>query len=270
LYIKRASGGSSAAVEFIPNVAEGDTPLILSISRDDGFETIFRGRPSVITNYIKPNGSGLLGQGGISWDYNGNFTVNAKFLKALMDSGAFPTDDVFELYREDANGNEIGNIGFYGTTSPYVQIRSYEAANHVDAYFRCAGANATMKATGVARIDGYTITSSTTIVADSDERLKDIVDEAKGNIEKIASVRVVNFSYKSDDTKSLHLGTIAQDWQDIYPNAVKENAEGFLGLDYPAIAVAASVENAKEVVKLREENEELKKRLAAIEKKLGI
>ena len=127
-----------------------------------------------------------------------------------------------------------------------------------------------MKATGVARIDGYTITSSTTIVADSDERLKDIKGEAKGNIEKIAAVRVVNFSYKSDDTKSLHLGTIAQDWKDIYPNAVKENAEGFLGLDYPAIAVAAAVENAKEVVKLREENEELKKRLAAIEKKLGI
>lgn len=270
LYIKRASGGSSAAVEFIPNVAEGDTPLILSISRDDGLQTIFRGRPSVITNYIKPNGSGLLGIGGISWDSEGNFTVNAKFLKALTASGAFPTDDVFELYREDANGNEIGNIGFYGTTSPYVQIRSYEAANHVDAYFRCAGANATMKATGVARIEGYTITSSTTIVADSDERLKDIKGEAKGNIEKIAAVRVVNFSYKSDDTHALHLGTIAQDWQDIYPNAVKENAEGFLGLDYPAIAVAAAVENAKEVVKLREENEDLKKRLAAIEKKLGI
>ncbi len=180
------------------------------------------------------------------------------------------TDTTFCLSRKDANDEEIGSIGFYGTTSPYVQIRSYEAANHIDAYFRCAGANATMKATGVARIEGYTITSSTTIVADSDERLKDIKGEAKGNIEKIAAVRVVNFSYKSDDTKSMHLGTIAQDWQDIYPNAVKENAEGFLGLDYPAIAVAAAVENAKEVVKLREENEELKKRLAAIEKKLGI
>ncbi len=270
LSICRARNGESASIDFLPIVSEGDTPIILSISRDDGLQTIFRGRPIVVTNYIKPDGSGLLGRGGISWDYNGNFTVNAKFLKALMASGAFPTDDVFELYREDANGNEIGNIGFYGTTSPYVQIRSCEATNHTDSYFRCAGANATMHATGIARIDGYGITSSTTIVADSDERLKDIKGEAKGNIEKIAAVRVVNFSYKSDDTKSLHLGTIAQDWQDIYPNAVKENAEGFLGLDYPAIAVAAAVENAKEVVKLREENEELKKRLAAIEKKLGI
>lgn len=269
LYINRARDGESASIDFMPNVSEGDAPLILSISRDDGLQTIFRGRPIIVTNYIKPDGSGLLGKGGISWDYNGNFTVNEKFLKALMASGAFSTDGVFELYREDANGNEIGNIGFYGT-SPYTQIGSYDATNHIDAYFRCAGGNATMHATGIARIDGYSITSSTTIVADSDERLKDIKGEAKGNIEKIAAVRVVNFSYKSDDTKSLHLGTIAQDWRDIYPNAVKENAEGFLGLDYPAIAVAAAVENAKEVVKLMEENEELKKRLAAIEKKLGI
>ena len=42
-----------------------------------------------------------------------------------------------------------------------------------------------------------------------------------------------------------------------------------LGLDYSSTALISSVVAAREIVKLKQENEELKQRLAAIEEKLA-
>lgn len=104
----------------------------------------------------------------------------------------------------------------------------------------------------------------------SDERLKTIVSDVNANIEDIANTRIVNFTYNSDESNSIHTGTIAQDWKNIVPNAVTENPEGNLALDYNAINTVSAITAAREIVKLKQENEELKQRLAAIEARLGI
>ena len=71
----------------------------------------------------------------------------------------------------------------------------------------------------------------------SDERMKTIIDNIEPSIEDIADVRIVDFTFNNDDTNDVHAGTIAQDWQNIVPNAVKPHTyigtqEEYLTIDY--------------------------------------
>lgn len=115
-----------------------------------------------------------------------------------------------------------------------------------------------------------TFESTMAMSVTSDERQKNIIDELEPSIEDIAGVRVVDFSYKKDKFNTPRAGSIAQDWQEVIPNAVTENQEGILSLDYGAVATVSAVTAAKEIVKLKQENEQLKARLAAIEAALNL
>ena len=156
------------------------------------------------------------------------------------------------------------NITPDGLSSP--ESISIEA--QTDLYLRSAASGSSWA--GWIHLDNTgRITASGTITTTSDERLKDIIRVLTPDIEKIAKARIVDFSWKNSKTAE-SLGSIAQDWQQIFPNAVKESDDGFLSLDYPAAALASAVTAAREIVKLKKENAELKKRLEAIERKLGI
>ena len=115
-----------------------------------------------------------------------------------------------------------------------------------------------------------TFESTMAMSVTSDERQKNIIDELEPSIEDIAAVRVVDFSYKRDRFNTPRAGSIAQDWQEVIPNAVTENQEGILSLDYGAVATVSAVTAAKEIVKLKQENEQLKARLAAVEAALNL
>ena len=63
---------------------------------------------------------------------------------------------------------------------------------------------------------------------DSDRRLKYVGKENTSGLEKIKQLKVFNYVYKKDTTKTPHVGVIAQDLQKVFPNAVKKGADGFL------------------------------------------
>jgi len=73
----------------------------------------------------------------------------------------------------------------------------------------------------------------------SDERLKDIIGDLdpKGTLEKLASLRKIRYTLKSDETKKVELGIIAQEIQKIYPELVTEDAQGYLAVDYSKMTV---------------------------------
>lgn len=89
----------------------------------------------------------------------------------------------------------------------------------------------------------------------SDGTLKNIKSELNiaDNIDKIPTVL---FSWKKDESEDInqdvpvHVGTIAQDIQKIYPDLVSEDAEGHLTVDYArlsVVAIAAIKELKKEI-----------------------
>lgn len=113
---------------------------------------------------------------------------------------------------------------------------------------------------------GGTIYCHNGVNTSSDERIKENIVELNPNIEDIANTRIVTFNFKDNEEKKL--GTIAQDWQTIFPEAVKDK-DDILTLDYDAISIASAVTAAREIVELKKKNAELEARLAALEAKLG-
>lgn len=107
------------------------------------------------------------------------------------------------------------------------------------------------------------------LTVSSDERLKNIISNVSATVDDIADTRIVNYEFKSNPGNVL-TGAIAQDWQEILPNVVTTNSKGNLGLDYSSAALVSAVIDAREIVALKQENEQLKARLAAIEARLGI
>lgn len=82
----------------------------------------------------------------------------------------------------------------------------------------------------------------------SDESLKNIHGEVVLNVEDIAKIRAVKYTWKDDNVKP-HIGTIAQDWQKILPESVSENKDKTLALDYNGTLMCAVISLSKEIVK---------------------
>ena len=62
----------------------------------------------------------------------------------------------------------------------------------------------------------------------SDRRLKYVGKEFTSGLDKIKALKVYNYTFKKDTTKTPHVGVIAQDLQKVFPDAVKKGTDGFL------------------------------------------
>ena len=56
----------------------------------------------------------------------------------------------------------------------------------------------------------------------SDRRLKYVGKEFTSGLDKIKALKVYNYTFKKDTTKTPHVGVIAQDLQKVFPDAVKK------------------------------------------------
>ena len=112
--------------------------------------------------------------------------------------------------------------------------------------------------TGVFLSDGSTSWSSS-----SDERQKNIIEPISDATNKVASLRAVIGSYKNDETNKRRSFLIAQDVQQVLPEAVTEAPDGFLGVAYSDVIpllVAA-------IQELKADNDAMKERIATLEAK---
>ena len=84
------------------------------------------------------------------------------------------------------------------------------------------------------------------VTALSDERKKNVVGDVRLTVEQIAQARAVKFYWKDKRDTDLHVGSIAQDWQKILPQAVFEK-DGELSMDYSVIALMCGITIARKV-----------------------
>jgi len=118
------------------------------------------------------------------------------------------------------------------------------------------GITGNISASGSGFITGN-ITAGGNITANSDERLKTDWEMLPHNfVERLAGVRTG--TYTRIDTEQRHVGVGAQSLQSLLPEAVLESDKGVLSVAYGQAALAACVELAKEVVRLRALLEPLK------------
>ena len=101
----------------------------------------------------------------------------------------------------------------------------------------------------------YLAYGATSWTGNSDERLKDINSNIENAIDKLKTLRAVNFSWKLDDTKKENLGLIAQDVEKVFPQVIDENKNGYLGVRYSEL-VPVLVKAIQEMnTKLDEQNQ---------------
>ena len=105
----------------------------------------------------------------------------------------------------------------------------------------------------------------------SDRRLKYVGNESTCGLDKIKQLKVFNYTFKKDETKTPHVGVIAQDLQKIFPDAVKKGTDGFLTIRFEDMFFAmvnAIKELDTRMTALEKENQELKARIERLEAKV--
>jgi len=109
----------------------------------------------------------------------------------------------------------------------------------------------------------YVNYGGTAWIANSDERLKDIIEPIADGLAKVNTLRAIIGAYKSDEEKTRRPFLIAQDVQAVLPEAVDASDPDKLGLAYSEVIpllVAA-------IQELSAKNDALETRLAALETK---
>ena len=66
----------------------------------------------------------------------------------------------------------------------------------------------------------------------SDRRLKNVGEKFTSGLEKIKKLDVYNYTFKKDETKTPHVGVIAQDLKKIFPDAVTKGEDGYLRIRF--------------------------------------
>lgn len=211
--------------------------------------------------------------------YNGNTTsIDNAYLKieanlghiALMPGGKVGIGTTSPAQKLDVNGNTRINGYLYilnssvSSTSASIRVaqvsghtwldvtgtdNDYGIYNHGDFY--CEG-YATFEG-------GY---------GSSDIRKKDIVKYVERSVEDIARAPIFDFVWKQKPNKGTHLGTSAQYWQGILPNSVVTSPDGYLAMDYGAVALASAVSVARKVVDHELRIKQLQDRVIELEKEL--
>ena len=119
--------------------------------------------------------------------------------------------------------------------------------------------------------DGYV--SSKVQNQSSDERLKNIIERVYLDVRLIAKAPSFRFSWK--DGNGVDVGSSAQYWKNLLPDAVKER-DGYLEMGYGNIALISAISIAKEVESIEQkvkrleiENKKLKEQIRKIERRIA-
>ena len=123
---------------------------------------------------------------------------------------------------------------------------------------------------------GQLQTTTGTIGSLSDARLKDQVHDYAGALDQINALRPVRYHYRDAgkaafQPEGLHLGFVAQEVQQVFPEWVSEGEDGYLMLSmrgFEAVAVRAIQELSAENALMRTANEALIEKLSAEKKAL--
>jgi hypothetical protein len=129
------------------------------------------------------------------------------------------------LVNDVSNSAQVGNMQFF--TYNGGQVSCMTLTQQGNAYFNSLG-------TGLVYSNGGVLTS----INPSDERLKDNITDISWGLSDILKLRPVSYNWKNDEiNQGIQFGFIAQEVQEVMPEAIKEFGDDvkYLGLEKDAI-----------------------------------
>lgn len=156
------------------------------------------------------------------------------------------------------------NSSWWGSDNFMQNVIKYNSDISIRTEARSSGATIT-----VTDASGINTIGSTGQSASSDMRLKDVIANKELTAEQIADAPIFTYTPKTNPDANPIIGTSAQYWQEVLPEAVSEINE-YLALDYTKVAITSVINLAKEVVILKTENTSLRERVEALEARLQL
>jgi hypothetical protein len=216
---------ASGSADNGPALVIGGTRSQAHIEIDNNEILAKSGATGITTLYLNDNGGEVV--------VSGDFTVNGG-----------------DMYLNDSSGASVLNFQTGGTTRGNLRVKP----SNNELYFYTGSGDSTP---GCMNADWFY--AYTQVTALSDARKKNVVGDIALTIEQIANAPAVKFYWKDKHDEDLHVGSIAQYWQKVLPETVKEkNSE--LAMDYSVIALMSGITIARKV----EDHEERLNRLERI------
>lgn len=193
---------------------------------------------------------------------NGQTRINGNL---ILDDYSYNNTNGYKLYA-DGNVNITGTLGTNGFTANMGNMNFLAIAGNVNtAYKLYIGGDGNSKSI-YAEGSIYTHGSE---VDYSDIRLKNIVEYVNDlTVDKVAKAPLFKYYWRDRVNDRLRIGTSAQYWQEVLPQAVEICSDGYLGMSYAIAALASSVSVARKVVdhelrikQLEQENAILRKEI---------
>lgn len=142
---------------------------------------------------------------------------------------------------------QFSNANVVSSSSNWQWIFQLAASTIPNLYFRSS-------------INGGSFTSKQIAFSSSssDIRLKNKLSDISIAVKDIAKAPFFSFKWK-DGRQKIEIGSTAQFWKDIIPDAVEEDNEGFLSMAYDRIALASAISIAREVVNLNKRIDDIER-----------
>jgi hypothetical protein len=195
-----------------PALVIGGTRSQAHIEIDNNEILAKSGATGITTLYLNDNGGEVV--------VSGDFTVNGG-----------------DMYLNDSSGASVLNFQTGGTTRGNLRVKP----SNNELYFYTGSGDSTP---GCMNADWFY--AYTQVTALSDARKKNVVGDIALTIEQIANAPAVKFYWKDKHDEDLHVGSIAQYWQKVLPQTVKEK-NGELAMDYSVIALMSGITIARKV-----------------------
>ena len=185
--------------------------------------------------------------------------------------GIYNNTSKYWLISTNASGNtwlDCGTTNVKGlissgdiTTSQYLRVNAWTGYGSGSVQMWYNGSTKVL-------LINQSISSDGGVACLSDARHKQVVGNTKLTVEQIAAMPSVRFCWtdgKHDN--DLHVGTLAQSWQQVLPEVVLEgqDKEHTLSLSYGVAALVAAITTARKVVDHEREIAQLKNRVKALE-----
>ena len=205
---------------------------------------------SLVVDDITLNGSTISDSGDLTMDVGGDLVIDVDGTDIILKDGGtafgrFKRDSSDFIIKSEANNEDIilrGQDG--GSTIDALLLDMSEAGS---ALFN-------------SDISGSTIRASGDIIAfnSSDERLKDNVEPIKFPLDKLGKIGGYTFDWnnKQQIYHGHDVGVLAQEIEEVLPEAVKDRGSGYKGVQYDKIIplLIEGIKELKEKVKHIEEN----------------
>ena len=253
-YYSSATGYSSTALGYFSSAtnsyatAVGDATASGMYSSAVGYQAqASHSSSTAIGYYAKTTTSSqiVLGSSSTTVYIPGNLVVNKNVYLTGSCRNASDDDTELPLYIRDMRSN---------TSTP--QAASFFSKDH---YLRIRKENNT--------------------VSLSDRRLKNVGEVFSDGLDKIKQLKVYNYTFKDDKSKTPRVGVMAQDLQKVFPDAVTKGKDGFLRIRWEDMFYAL-VNAVKEldtkftalndrIKQLEEQNKQLKKQNKELEERIS-